>query len=348
MCKNSVDFWREVPQKGRVPEVALADFFRTLDIVEFTEVKNAHIVPRCYLKNFAVEDAVMLSVDGKPSIGPVSIDNAAIRQRFYRRFRPDGTPIYDIEWSLSELEGAIAPLLPHVKEGWPLPCIEIKAALAEFFAFQFVRGPRWKKWREELAQETADDFRRNPEPVLHNGIWIPATQRQINETEDKLLSETEWLTRMMLIANRLITAFGSMCWHLIEFDEPLLAISDHPVVAWPIDSPYRRPEETPAGLGVLNFLEVRVPISPTLGLLMTWQEPPDRARIIWGSEEIAANLNAFTIANADRQWMHRPGSQVPIADGYLDPVSKELIDGYGAAEAKGSKVREQVTELLVV
>lgn len=314
--------------------------------MEYTEVKKAHIVPRSYLKNFGVEDAVMLSVDSKPPIGPVSIDNAAIRRSFYRRFRPDRTPIYDVEWSLSELESAIAPLLPHVKEGWPLPCIEVKGALAEFFAFQFVRGPRWKKWREELAQEAVDNFRRNPEPVLHNGIWIPATQRQINETEDKLLSETEWLTRMMVIANRLITAFGSMRWHLIEFEAPLLVISDHPVVAWPIDSPCRRPEPTPAGLGVLNFLEVRAPISPTLGLMMTWQEPPDHAQILRGSEEIAANFNAFTIANADRQWMYRPGSPPPVADGYLDPVSKELINGYGADEMKGSKVRAQVTELL--
>lgn len=314
--------------------------------MEYTEVKKAHIVPRCYLKNFAVEDAVMLSVDSNPPIGPVSIDNAAIRRSFYRRFRPDGTPIYDVEWSLSELEGAIAPLLPHVKEGWPLPCIEIKAALAEFFAFQFVRGPRWKKWREGLARESAENFRRNPEPVLHNGIWIPATQRQINETEDELLSETRWLTEMMLIANRVISAFGSMRWYLIEFEEPLLVISDHPVVAWPFDSPYRRPEPTPAGLGVLNFLEVRAPISPTLSLLMTWQEPPDYGHIVRGSEQIAGNLNAFTIANADRQWMHRPGIPPPVADGFLDPVSKELIDGYGAAEAKGSKVREQVTELL--
>lgn len=151
---------------------------------------------------------------------------------------------------------------------------------------------------------------------------------------------------MMIIANRLITAFGSMRWYLIEFEAPLLVISDQPVVAWPIDSPYRRPEATPAGLGVLNFLEVRAPISPTLGLLMTWQEPPDHAQILRGSEEIAANFNAFTIANADRQWMHRPGSPPPVADGYLDPVSKELIDGYSADEAKRSKVQDQVRELL--
>ncbi|MGN6586242.1 MAG: DUF4238 domain-containing protein [Solirubrobacterales bacterium] len=131
--------------------------------------------------------------------------------------------IYDVEWSLSRLEGAIAPMLQSLKSGWPLPNLEEKVALAEFFAFQFVRGPRWKKWREERARETIDEYRQNPEPVLHNGIWIPATQQQINKQEDQILGETEWFTRMMVIANRLITAFGAMCWHLIEFSATLAA-----------------------------------------------------------------------------------------------------------------------------
>jgi hypothetical protein len=314
--------------------------------MEYTEVKNAHIVPRCYLKNFAVDEAVMLTVDDEPAVGPISIDNAAVRKRFYRRFRPDGTPIDDIEWSLSQLEGALAPVLGNLRGNWPPASAEEKGALAEFFAYQFVRGPRWKAWREGMARESIDEFRRNPKPVLHNGIWIPQTQKQINEEEDRLLGETEWLTRMMVIANRLITVFGSMRWHLIEFDKPLLAISDHPVVAWPIDADYRRPEATPAGLGARNFLEVRAPISPALALLMTWQDLPDVAATVAGSEEIAANINAFTIANAERQWMNMPGGDVPTAAGYLDPISIELVPGYGRAEVEASAVRQQVTELV--
>lgn len=313
--------------------------------MEFTEVKNAHIVPRGYLKNFAVDEKVMLNVDGKALDGPISIDNAAIRRRFYRRFRPDGTPIYDIEWSLSQLEDVVVPMLGAVERRWPLP-LEEKHALAEFFAYQFVRGPRWKKWREEMARETIAKHRRNPEPVLHNGIWIPQTQQQINEEEDRLLGETEWLTRMMVIANRLITAFGSMRWYLLKFDQPLLAISDHPVVAWPLSTSYRRPEPTPAGLGVLNFLEVRIPISPALALLMTWQDLPDGADIFAGSEEIAANINSFTIANAERQWMYMPDCHVPLADGYVDPISAELVPRYGPTEVHASGVRRTVGNLL--
>lgn len=237
-------------------------------------------------------------------------------------------------------------MLQNVNGNWPPSSFEEKAALAEFFAYQFVRGPRWKEWRGERARATIDEYRRDPKPILHNGIWIPITHQQINEQEDQLLSDTEWLTKMMLIANRLITAFGSMRWHLISFDKPLLAISDHPVVAWPLGAVYRPPSPTPAGLGVINFLEVRAPISPALALLMTWQDLPDATEVVEGSEAIAANINAFTIANADRQWMHMPGGSVPVAKGNLDPISPELIPGYGQAEIEASETRQRVFHLL--
>jgi hypothetical protein len=93
--------------------------------MEYTEVKKAHIVPRCYLQNLAVDEAVTLSVDGKDR---------------------------------------------DLQANWPPANVKEKGALAEFFVYQFVRGPRWKAWREDMARETIADYRRNSEPVLHNGI----------------------------------------------------------------------------------------------------------------------------------------------------------------------------------
>jgi Protein of unknown function (DUF4238) len=311
--------------------------------MKYPEVKRAHIVPRCYLLNFAVEESVVLNVDGKAIPKPTSIDDAAVRRTFYRRYRPDGTPIDDVEWSLSQLEGVIGSMLPAVREAWPYAMPE-KAKLAEFFAFQLVRGPRWKQWREEEARKRIEEQRRNPEPILHNGLWLPVTHKTINELEERLLSETEWLVRMMSIANKLVDVFGSMRWHLIEFDRPLLAISDHPVVGWHTKADLRHPEPNAAGVGALNFLEVRVPISPTLALLMTWQDLPDAEKPSLGSEAIAANINAFTVANAERQWMHQPGSTPPIARGYLPPAAPMLISGYGPSEVEASEVRRLVSK----
>lgn len=312
--------------------------------MKYPEVKRAHIVPRSYLLNFAVDEAVTLYVDGKAVPHPTSIDDAAVRKTFYRRYRPDGTPIDDVEWSLSQLEDVIAPMLPEVRGSWPYSGIQEKGKMATFFACQLVRGPRWKEWREEEARTTIDETRRNPEPMKHNGIWLPVTHKIINELEDRLFSETEWLARMMSLASKLVDIFGSMRWHLIEFEQPLLAISDHPVVGWHSKADYRHPKPNATGVGALNFLEVRVPISPKLALFMTWQDLPDAEAPIIGSEAIAANINAFTIANAARQWMHQPGTIPPVAQGALEPIGPTLIPGYGRDEVEASEVRRMVSE----
>jgi len=313
--------------------------------VDFPQVKSAHIVPRSYLMNFSVDGQVQLNIDGRQLPNPVSIDDAAVRNTFYRRRRPNGTPIDDVEWSLSQMEGALAPLIQDLGANWPPRLETVKAPLSEFFAFQFVRGPRWKKWREEKLRGWLEELRRNPEPIrLPSGLLLAVTQKRINEMEDHALSETEWLTRMMVISGSLLAIFLAMTWHLVEFDEPCLAISDHPVVSWPRAGGARLPQPNLEDLGALNFLEVRAPVSPNLALLMTWSPPPDGDKPIVGTEDIAANMNAFTIANADRQWMSMPGSDVPLADGLLDPISPALIPGYGPAQAEGSQMRERVGE----
>jgi hypothetical protein len=313
--------------------------------MDFPQVKSAHIVPRSYLMNFAVDGQLQLNVDGRRLPHPVSIDDAAVRNTFYRRKRPDGTTIDDVEWSLSQMESALAPIIQDLKGNWPPTVESVKAPLAEFFAFQFVRGPRFKKWREDKLKGWMEDLRRNPEPIrLPSGLLVAVTQRRINEIEDQVLSETEWLTRMMVISGSLLAIFLGMTWHLVEFEEPCLAISDHPVVSWPKAGGPRTPQPNLEDLGALNFLEVRAPISPTLALLMTWSPPPDGQELVVGTRELAASINAFTIANADRQWMSTPGIEVPIADGLLDPVSPALVPDYGPGQADDSPVRELVGE----
>jgi hypothetical protein len=312
--------------------------------VEYPLVKKGHIVPRSYLLNFAVDGQVCLNIDGRQLRHPVSIDDAPVRGPFYRRHRRDGTPIDDVEWSLSELEGAVAPIIQDVRGNWPPQLDTVKAPLAEFFAFQFIRGPRWKEWHEKKTREFIEQVRLNPEPVFERGLWIPMSPGRIDELEVRLLSETTWLTRMMALSNRILSVFASMTWHLVEFDEPVLAISDHPVVSWSLDGRRRLPEPHQHDLGVLNFLEVRAPISPTIALLMTWAEPPDTPKPMIGGPELAANLNAFSIANAERQWMSMPGSTVAMADGPFDPISTALLPGYGAAQAESSPIRKRVSE----
>jgi hypothetical protein len=56
-----------------------------------------------------------------------------------------------------------------------------------------------------------------------------------------------------------------------------------------------------------NLLEVRVPVSPRLAVLMTWGNRPDDPEPVEISEQQAVNLNAFTVAGTDEEWFHLPG-----------------------------------------
>jgi Protein of unknown function (DUF4238) len=233
----------------------------TLGRMNYPVVNKAHIVPRCYLRRFSVDDqiAVRLTDSGNKRI--VSIDDAAVRRRFYRRTRPDGTAIDDVEWSLAQLEAAVAPILSTVEARWPLG-EEAKPKLAEFFAFQALRGPRWRSWHEEFTRQAIEGQRRDPHHQLDSGVWIPVKQQQIDELEEQWLSDTERLKTMMDLANKLITIFASMRWDVLVFEENVLVLSDHPVVEWPLSATARLPGTPPRGHGVLNLLEVRIPLSP--------------------------------------------------------------------------------------
>ena len=59
---------------------------------------------------------------------------------------------------------------------------------------------------------------------------------------------------------------------------------------------------------------------------MTWcDEPDDDAPRIQCRREHAASLNAFTVAQADKQWFHHPDSKPPRASGNLLPLAPQLL-----------------------
>lgn len=127
---------------------------------------------------------------------------------------------------------------------------------------------------------------------------------------------------MLQMAPKLGSVLSLMRWELIEFDWPVLAYSDHPVVVWPAavtssDKPFER-----QGFGPVGALEVRAPLSPRLAVLMTWVDESDR-RIMLPAMR-AGGLNALTIGQADQEWMHQLGDEPPIASG---PLSLLTADG---------------------
>jgi hypothetical protein len=297
-------------------------------------------VPQVYLRNFAVGNQITVHLLPGGQEKTVSVRDAATMRSFYRRIRPDGSEIHDMEWSLSKIESVVGPLLRGIPGNWP-PTDGAKHKLAEFFAFQAVRGPRWKAWHGDFVDKEVAKLREDPVHVMPSGIAIPLSEGQINDFATHIGSDTQWLMQMMKSANKLITVFGSMTWDLIQFDEPLLCLSDHPVVEWPIGVEQRR-SGIAKGHGVANLLEVRAPLSPTLGLLMTWRDRKDGSQLLSGSTDRAANFNTFTIAQAEKQWMAKPGTSPAMGLSFFRPLSADFFPDYGSGYALHSVVRREV------
>jgi hypothetical protein len=307
-------------------------------MVVYPNVKNAHIVPRTYLENWAVEGKIgVWLVREKRGLPPQAVENVGTRRRFYRRQRPDGTEIDDVEASLAQGEKAATPLLRSFDEDWPL-AVPDKAKLAELFAYQLLRGPRWKDEYNERTRRFLDEYReRDAERDL--------TPDELEKGNAAFLSDSHRFVRMHTAAVTLATILGSMHWTLVDFHSPVIATCDDPVVAWP-GMEARTPQPTILGeAGTLNCGEYRLPLSPRHAVLMTWADwPDDESTRVRGSRHHARNFNALTVAAADRHWFHLPGARPPVGSGKFLPLSLELVPGYTPDACARSRRRHRVSQ----
>jgi hypothetical protein len=313
--------------------------------MDYKVVKRPHVVPRGYLRGFAVNDLIAMRLVGESASREVPVGKAGVLKEFYRRHRPDGTPIYDVEWSLEHIDRAVPPILREISERWPLS-IQEKSILAEFVGMQVVRGARWRAWHRGFTSDFIAEARASGEyeGSQPEGMSI---DEAIAEAEGSLSSDTAALTKMLELSRKTTQIVGSMHWSLIEFERPWVATSDHPFVIWKLGLSSRQPKKSEDFFesGFLNTLEARFPVSASRVLLMTWADAPDsEAQRVVGNKEIAGNLNAFTVAEAEHQWFHMPRTRVPAASGQLLPLAPRVLHGYSADVARTSRRRSATSQ----
>lgn len=301
---------------------------------------HQHIVPRGYLRNFAVDGSVgMLLIETGERRRP-SVADAGVRSDFYTRTRPSGEKSYDIEAvSIASVEDGGLPVLREIRQRWPLSGDE-KASAAMFIGLQLVRGPRWMEWQRAFTKQTLEDFDAD-------GLFAPGSRKHgVSEEEikrahaDHFDKATTRLVDMLAIGAKAGSVLGSMHWSLLSFDRDLLGTSDHPVAVWPLSMTAREPSSIQAAeAGALNLLEVRFPVDPRTALLMSWQDEPDTPDPIDVSALHAWNLNSFSLAEAEKQWFYRPGTRPRAKHQRWLPLAPELFPGYSPAAAVGSNLR---------
>ena len=304
----------------------------------YPTVKQGHVVPATYQRNFAVDERVAVHVPGRAAHVELHVTQAGTRSRFYRRVRPDGTEIDDVEAMLGVLED-VGPVLVEMANGARLT-EERKGVLCQFLGMQMLRGPAFFSQHRfnvtELISESLTPSNVAPQLLSRTGGDMEVAKQEVIA---KLTDSTRSLMTMRTLGLKVSSILGSMRWRLLRFDDPLLAYSDQPVVVWPAE--VRRFDRAPAKptFGPLGAVEVRAPLSPTLAVLMTWPDEPDIEAPVHAEARYAAELNAMVIGQADKQWMHRPGPEPPMAQGPLYPLSRAFEPGYTAASLDVSRRR---------
>jgi hypothetical protein len=298
-------------------------------------VDNGHIVPRTYQRAWEVEGRqVAVHQLGRSVCEVKSSKLAGARGPYYRRIRPrHGTQTDDIEASLAHVENKATPALRQIVAGEPLT-VERKGALAQLFGLQMMRGPAFFEKHEEIQRSVLEGAKASdlkPRHLAAVGGDVDLARRQVIEV---LLSPTNRFMTMLTYAVKVAGILSLMRWHVVRFDGPLLAYSDHPVVLWPMNVERTRPFPR-QGLGPLTMLEIRVPIAPDAALLMNWIDRSDEVGVPM-KRRAAAEMNAFTIAQAHEEWMHRPGSEPEVADDVFSPLSRLIEPAYDRAAAERS------------
>jgi hypothetical protein len=296
--------------------------------------KSAHIVPRTYQKAWEGDERqVAVHVKGGTGCELKSTKLVAVRGPYYRRTRPSGVPTDDIEDSLAHVENKATPALREVREGLPLT-VERKGALAQLFGVQMMRGPAFFAKHEEIHRSVLEGARASGLKPRHLAAAGGDVELVRSQVIDVLLTPTYRFMTMLAYAAKVAGILSLMRWHVLRFKEPLLAYSDHPVVLWPMNVertlPFRR-----QGLGPLTMLEIRVPIAPDAAILMNWIDRSDEVGIPM-KRRAAGEINAFTVSQTDREWMHKPGGEPEIPDDVFSPLSRLVDFSYDCAAAERS------------
>jgi hypothetical protein len=186
-----------------------------------------------------------------------------------------------------------------------------------------VRGPLFKAVTDDVAAKVIEVAltaeKAPPEALASAGGDIELLQAQALASFRAIRFHD-----MIRGGQKLASVLGCMRWQLLRFDRALLAYSDQPVVLWPLGMDLIDERPTVPKLGPANALEIRIPLSPTLLLLMTSEDLSDNTVGVAMPLALATETNALVIAQADRQWMHSPGSEPRVAKHLLRPISCDL------------------------
>ncbi len=244
--------------------------------------------------------------------------------------------------AIYESEGIDA--LRRIDADWPLD-LPIKAKIGALVAVHMVRNPAVLEMTSQLLNKQ----------IIEK---LPQYEREfspdkVSELIRGLTSNEFRVSHMLETIPKTASLVASMHWTLLDFGGPLLATGDQPVTAVPLLADDGRAEIAPMpSTGYVATAELRIALSPSRALLLTWMNDEDAQSPLLCNDVIAVELNRAVIAQADREWFYHPDRRpVRITADDFDlescrAISHGLIPGYSVEAAAVSPRRDHTRELL--
>jgi hypothetical protein len=269
-----------------------------------------------------------------------------VRRRFYTVELSDGTHSNEVEDKLVLLEGKVKHAFREIdNEVLPLD-IPTKVIVAEFLGQQMARGITYREMRSAhiadhepwLRNHVRELYLKHSDKLADPPTDLNAAAKRYARAYDltKLEDQNVVVRDAVQTGNVLTNALANMCWSSIRFRKPVLLSSDQPVVCWP--GPHRSSPWSPE-----PAIELRVPLSSTLGLVASWHDRDDAAHFLDGHALAEMSINHYTAKQAADWVCWRPGTiprrNLPLHD---EPLSGPPVAQSRRRELAGDMIRRRI------
>lgn len=270
--------------------------------------RRHHYVAQHYLRRWSPDDKRVVVLPLPPGSTPpflAGVRDLSVEKNLYAIQTPDGLD-QTVERDLTQpIDSAFSQAIEALLTGEPASFTDIAMALG----LQMVRGPEVRKHLGYIKTElerTKEKFSR-----LFRGEEVDET---LLESIVETAEQNEWVAMLLTSVMDMAQMFADMRWHFVYFERPMLVTSDSPISFW------RRPElDTGSeGLAPMTADELRLPLSSTLALVMTWDS--GQPRRVKGDAEMARELNIGTCEFAQQQRIFLVAEPPPVF-----PATKEEL-----------------------